>query len=334
MTIFSKLAGSGLIWGLLMQAGVTASAADGGAASTLMFKFELNKPIVYSAVATTTTTSERSVQLETGPKSVETTNSVEIRYKLRLTPIRKSADGVWTLHFEPFDFVEDLQTSATGGHVATTLNGLDVKSTQNGVTVIDTAKGMGLTQAKPIKQASYARMLSGYFDFEPVGRVVKIDGDLPFIDYWSESTKYQMGLFDIVFSSDPVPPGGTWTKTLAVKDLEGIKLGDSTLMETNTYVRQDSAATDHLIPISINMVLAPKNIFGSMDAMGQNTTLNISEFTHKKEGKFLFDPEAGRLHSGDEQETLKMVMDMLIQGRTMTVTTDLSIHSKFELQKD
>ena len=198
--------------------------------------------------------------------------------------------------------------------------------------MVDTAKGVGLTQAKPIKQGAYVRMLSGNFEFEPIGVVSKVDGDLPFIDYWSESIKYQMGFFDIVFASEPVPAGGTWTKTLAVKDLEGIKLGESGLIETNTYVRQDGAgSTNHLIPITISMTLAPKNIFGSMDNMGQNTTLNISEFTHQKTGQFLFDPEAGCLRSGDEEETLKMVMDMLVQGHTMTVATDLSIHTKFEL---
>ena len=332
MRMFSKLAVCGLVGGLWAQIGAPAWAADAGASGPLQFKFELNKPIVYSAVSTTRTVTDRTVQMETGAKSVGTTNAGEFRFKLRLTPIRKSAEGVWTLHYEPFDFQEDVETFANGGHFTTAIKGLEVKSTQNGITVVDTAKGVGLAQAKPLKQGTYVRMLSGNFEFEPSGLVSKVDGDLPFIDYWSENIKNQMGLFDISFASEPVPAGGTWTKNLVVKDLEGIKLGESGLVETNTYVRQDGTGTaNHLIPITVSMTISPKNIFGSMDNMGQNTTLNISEFTHQKTGKFLFDSEAGCLNSGDEEEARRLVIDMLSQGHTVTVTTELSIHSKFDL---
>ena len=329
MKIFSEVACCGLLGALLLP---TAGAADTGAAQLLQFKFELNHPVVLSAESTTQTKTERSVQLETGAKSAAATNSMVNRYKLRLTPVKKSADGVWTLHYEPFDFEEDLETSGSNGHVDTTIRGLDVKSTQNGIVVVDTTKGVGMAQAKAIKQGAYARMVSGNFEFQPVGAITKVEGDLPFVDYWTESTKYQVGFFDIIFSTDAVSAGGSWTKTLAVKDLEGIKLGEAGLMETNTFVWQaNPGATNHLIPITVNMAAEPKNIFGSMETMGQNTALNISQFSHQKSGQFLFDPAAGVLNSGDETETLKMSMDMLVQGHTMTVATELTIRSKFDL---
>jgi len=68
-----------------------------------------------------------------------------------------------------------------------------------------------------------------------------------------------------------------------------------------------------------------------MDAMGENKMLNVSEFDHQKSGTFLFDPNAGFLTKGDEDETVTMVMDMLVQNHTMTVTTEMKIHSKFDL---
>jgi len=105
MKIFCKIACCGLLGAWLLP---TAGAADTGAAQLLQFKFELNHPVVLSAESTTQTKTERSVQLETGTKSAATTNAMVNRYKLRLTPVKKSADGVWTLHYEPFDFEENL----------------------------------------------------------------------------------------------------------------------------------------------------------------------------------------------------------------------------------
>jgi hypothetical protein len=332
MTIFSKVLSSGLVLGCLVQTSLVVRAADNGGSGPLQFKFELNHPVVFAAVSTTRTTTDRTVQLETGAKTAVSTNLVEMRYKLRLTPIRQLADGAWTLHYEPFDFEEDLDTTANGGHVVTSIRGLDIKSTQNGIVVVDTLKGLGLTQAKAYKQAVYTRLLNGYFDFQPNGVIAKVSGDLPFEDLWTESTKYQVGFFDIVFSADPVPEGGSWNKVLALKDLEGIRLSEPGIMETNTFVRQnDAAATNHLVTVTVSMEVNPKNLQGNMDAMGQYTALNISEYQHQKSGKFLFDAEAGCLRKGDETETAKLMLDMLVQGHMMTVSTQLSIRSQFDL---
>ncbi|MGA2246722.1 MAG: hypothetical protein ABSH48_17155 [Verrucomicrobiota bacterium] len=332
MKLLSLVASSGLVLAWIIPAPCTVHAADSAASQPLQFKFELNHPLVFSSVTTTRTTTDRSVQLDAGNRSTSSTNAVETRYKLRLTPVRKSSEGVWTLHYEPFDFEEDLDTTAAGGHAVSSVHGLDVKSSQNGIVVVDTSKGVGLTQAKSFKQGVYSRMLNGYFDFQPIGVISRVDGDLPFIDYWTENTKYQVGFFDIVFPPDPVPAGGSWTKTLAVKDLEGIKLGDNGLVETNTFVRQeDPAATNRFIPVAVSMAVDLKNLIGSMDALGQNSMLSIAEFDHHKSGKFLFDPDAGCLTKGDENESLNMTMNLLVQGHTMVVTTVMDIHSKFDL---
>jgi hypothetical protein len=335
MKILTKAAGAGLVCGLLVQAWSPLRAAGDAAGQPFQFKFDPSHPLVFSATTTTRTVTDRTLQVEGGNRSTTTTNLVETRYKFRLTAVRKSAGGVWTLHYEPFDFEEDLDTMAAGGHMTTTLRGLEVKSTQNEITVVDTAKATGMPQAKQFKQAVYTRLLGGNFEFQPAGVISKVDGDLPFVDFWTETSKYQIGFFDLVFPPESVAPGGSWTKTLSFKDWEGIKLGAAGLSETNTFVRQaDAPAMNHFIPITVSLVSDQKDLMGSMDSAGQTTQLNISDFAHQKSGKFEFDPEAGCLASGDETETVKMAMAMVVQGHTMTMTTEMSVRSKFDLLKN
>lgn len=332
MTNLFKTVCAGLAGGFIAQGLVTAARA---ADEPFQFKFEANHPLVYAVTTTRQNVSIRVMQLDTGEKSSVTTNKVDLRYKFRLTPLQKSADGVWTLRYEPFGVEEDAETSGTGGRGATTIRGLDVKSTQNGIVVIDTTQDVGTMQAKAVKQGAYARLLSGNFEFQPDGRITKLSGDLPFVDYWTETSRYEIGFFDIVFPAAPVPAGGNWTTNLVVKDLEGIKLGQGGIVETNTFAREATpAATNQLVTITASMAVNPKNIMASMDSMGQNTVLNLSEFNHKKTGQFLFDPAAGCLQSGEEDDDVNMTMNMLLQGHTMAVTTELNIRTKFELLKN
>ena len=336
MKTLSKAVWFGLVVGFIIQASSAVRAANASTSQPLLFKFVLNHPLVFSAISSTKTITDRTMQTDTGNKSALSKNTVETRYKLRLTPVRQSKEGVWTLHYEPFDFEEDMDSTANGSQISAFIRGLDVRSTQNGITVVDTAKGIGVNQGKSYKQGAYPKMLSGYFEFQPAGMISKVEGDLPFIDYWTDTIRYQVGFFDVVFPAGPVAPGGSWSTNLVVKDLEGIKLGDGGIGETNVFVREDDApaSTNHLISIDVSMAANPKSVLGSMDALGQNTMLNISEFNHNKSGKFLFDPAAGCLTKGDEQESVKMTMSMLVQGHTMTVTTELQINSKFELLKN
>jgi hypothetical protein len=334
MKMRSKVGWMGMAGWMILLAAPAAHASDGSAGQSFRFKFELNHPLIFSADAATQTLTDRTMQLDTGNKSTLTKNSVETRYKLKLTPVKQAKDGTWTLHYEPYDFEEDMNMTANDGHLTTSIRGLEVKSTQNGILVVDSAKGVGIAQAKSLKQAVYAKMLSGYFEFTPAGVIAKVDGDLPFIDFWNESIKYQVGFFDLVFPAGPVPPGGSWTTNMAVKDLEGIKLGDDGITETNVFARGDTASTNQLVPFTITVAVNERNLMGSMDALGQNTMLNITEFNHNKSGTLLFDPAAGCLTTGTEDESIKLAMGMLVQGHTMTVTTDMHITSKFELLKN
>lgn len=322
--------------GLLLKTTIAVAASDSEGAQKFRFNFELNQPLLFSVQSDVKTLTDRTMQLDTGNKSSLTKNSIETRYKVKLTPVRKSKDGTWTVHYEPMEMEQDMDVTGNGAHLVTEIRGLAVKSTQNGIVVVDTAKGIGVQQAKSMKQAAYPRMLSGYLDFKPDGTVAKIDGDLPFIDFWTDAIRYQVGFFDIQFPASAVPPGGSWTENLTLKDLEGLKLGDEGVTITNEFVRQGTAAADsnHMDSIAVSAAFNGRDIMGSMDTMGQNTMLNISRFDVNKSGQYQFDRAAGRLLNGNEDETFKMSADMLVQGHTASVTTDMQMTSKFELLKN
>jgi hypothetical protein len=335
MKLFFKLLWSGLGAGFLAPAVLAGPASGDTAPQTLRFSFEMNHPLVYFVDSTVKTLTDRTMQLDTGSKSTQTKNSVETRYKIQLTPVRQSKDGTWTLHYQPMDFEQDLDVDGSSGHFVTTLRGLEVKSAQNGIVVVDTAKEIGVTQARAIKQGAYQKMLSGYLDFKPTGEISKVDGDLPFIDFWTDAIKYQVGFFDVAFPPEPVPAGGNWTVNLTLKDLQGLKLGDEGLLETNVFVRNNGpSATNHLQSIGASMTVNVRDIMGSTDAGGQNSMLNIPQFNQVKTGTFEFDPDAGCVVKGAEDESVKTTLDVLVQGHTVTVTMDLQTNTKFELLKN
>jgi hypothetical protein len=262
------------------------------------------------------------------------TNLVETHLKMKLTPVKKAADGTWTLQYQPSDFQDDMRSDSSTSHVVTSFHGLDVKSTQNGIVVVDTSKDIGMTEAKALKQAVYAKMLSGYFDLKPNGEVAKVDGDLPFMDFWNESLKFQVGFFDVTFPAESVAPGGAWNISRALKNLQGLKLGDAGLMETNVFTLKGSAGGGHTETITASMIVAAKDLTGSTESAGQNSSLDISEFNHDKNGTFEFDTAAGCMTRGTEDELVKTSMNALVQGHTVTVRMDVRNTTKFELQKE
>lgn len=331
MKQFFTALGAALAATFLAQSAMARDAAP----QTFRFIFQLNHPLVYSVSSTIKVLSDRTMQLDTGAKSSLTSNSVETRYKVELTPVKESAEGVWTVSYKPMDFEQDMDFDAPGGHVVTSIRGLNVKSTQNGIVVVDTARDIGETQAKAIKQSVYSKMISGYFDFKPNGEIGKVDGDLPFIDNWTEAFKYQAGFFDLVFPPGPVAVGGRWNVSLDLKDLQGLKLGDQGILETNVFVRDGAVSgADHLESIDLNMAVSARDVMGSTDEMGQRSMLNIPKFDHDKTGTFHFDPEAGCVVNGSEDESVRTTMDTLVQGHTLTTTLQLDNNTKFHLEKN
>jgi hypothetical protein len=322
--------------GLLTVATKADSPSKPNENQTFRFNFEAGHPLVYSVSKTSKTMMDRSIRLPAGDRSSLTKKTVVTRYKMKLTPLQKSKDGIWTVHYQPFDFEEDVDFFSDNGHVVTSLRGLEVKATQNGIVTIDTAKTIGIAQAKSFKQAIYPMMLSGYLDFNSAGVVTKVDGDLPFVDYWTDALKLQIGFFDIVLPKNPLPPGGTWNESLTVKNLEGFQLGDSGIIETNEFVRDNDLASssNQLVSFSVTMAMNTGNITGSIEQMGQNSMLNISEFNHNRSGKFQFDTMRNCLVNDQEEETGQISMDLLIQGHTASITLNLQENTKFELLPD
>ena len=68
--------------------------------------------------------------------------------------------------------------------------------------------------------------------------------------------------------------------------------------------------------------------------MGQSTMLNIPSMTANRTGKYQIDTAAGSLLSGNEDESVKISMDMLVQGHTISTTLEIQTSSKFELLKN
>lgn len=326
---------TGAAAGILLPPAVAAAAGEKNQ-PPLKFNFELNHPLLYSVETKMTTVMDNSVQLETGNKTTLTKNASTTRYKFRLTPVRKLADGIWTLHYEPLDLEQEVEYNANSSHVVTTIHGLNVKSTQNGILVVDSAKDIGTSQAKTLKQAIYPKMLSGYVDFRPNGDLAKVDGDLPFIDVWKDVKKYQIGLFDIVLPTNSVGSNGTWTVNVAVKNMEAIKLGDDGIVETNQFaiVSEAPPAGGQVVSFDLSLALNCKDMTASMDSMGQSTTLSIPEFNINKTGRFDFDTHLGCLLGGHEESRMKYSSDVLIQGHSASITMDTEMNVKFQLLKD
>jgi hypothetical protein len=318
----------------LVQVALTASASGD---SATRFNFSKNHPLIFAVESTTRTVTSRTMHMEMGDSYSVIQNSVVMRYKLKLTPVRKSTDGTWTLHYEPLDRHELEETIDENGHVSTSIDNLDVKSSRDNVVVIDTVNGIGSIQAKPFKHGVYPKLLSGYFDFKPTGAISKVDGDLPFIDFWTDTIKYQVGFFAFVFAPGPGPHGACWTADITLKDLqETIKLGGNGILETNQFCRDEHAATSNGRNLAYvgSLEAHQKNLAGNMDLMGQDTKVNITDFDHSKSGTFQFDPQIGCLTDGNQQESVKISLELMYKGNPVTMKTDLGITSMFQLVKD
>jgi hypothetical protein len=331
MKYYTKLLGFALATALVSQ-GVR---ADDNAPQKLQFNFELNHPLVYSLDSMVRMVTDRSLETDSGNRSVVTTNLVETRLKIKLTPVKKGSDGTWTILYQPSDFENEVRADANNSRMVTSMRGLEVKSTQDGILVVDTSKDMGMAQAKALKQAVYTKMLSGYFDFKPDGEVAAVNGDLPFVDYWNETLKFQMGFFDTTFPADAVAVGGTWSLNRTMKNLQGLKLGAGGIVETNVFTRKGvSSAGGHFETIASRMTVTAKDLTGSMESGGQSSSLDISQFNHEKDGTFEFDTSAGCMTGGNEDEQTKTAMSALMQGHTVTVHLDIHSTTKFELEKE
>jgi hypothetical protein len=311
------------------------SSRSRAADQTLKFNFETGHPFVYSIEAQIKTITDRSGQVQGRSQSSLTKLSTTKKYKLRFVPQKKNKDGTWTVRIEPFDYYLDKDLTGQSGHITTSLHDLSVRGTQNGIIIMDTDKGVGVAQSRLAKQEAFSELLSGTLDFTPTGKVVRMGGDLPFVDFWTNHLELQLGFFNILLPEKSVAPGGSWQENLNLSDLEGLKLTDG-LIETNVFTLSPTQVAPGDTTVSIDRLVAAdwKDITGSVDSMGQSTMLNISELKHDESGKIGFDTAHGRIVKLSDEENVHMVMSMLVQGNSITSTIDLNSTIKIELLPD
>jgi len=316
---------AGLAGLLALTPGARTAAADDSQLFT--FKFHTNQPLVYAITMKSRTVMDNNV----GGKTSLVKNSSEVRYKIRLTDAGKKLDGATAVFYEPFDVEEDLDVVGTG-HVVTQIRGLQVRSTQNGIVTIDPEKSVGLAQAKPIKTGVYPIMLSGYLYLDPAGHVKKVEGDLPFIDHWTEALKQDIGFFHVHFPSHAVGVQEAWTENVSVNAAGGVTLADP-LTTTNTFTRELDQTTDGNRVATFTKADAChlQNLGGYFEQMGQKSSLNVSQFDQNSSGTFHFDPKRGVLLDAKSNDSGTVAVEMLVQGNAATSHLDMQMEMQMTL---
>ena len=276
------------------------------------FKFELNKPLVYAMRVKTKIISDEKI----GDRSLMTRNTTESRYKIRLTPVSTNQDGTTTIYYEPFDYEQDVEAIGASGRVNTSYRGLNIISKQNDIVMVDTAKGIGVSEGNSLKVGLYPFLLSGYMDFNPAGTVTKYEGDLPFIDQWQETLQLCMGFFHVIFSTNTVSVGASWTNLIAYKDAFGVVFNGDGITETNIFTRESDSMTNNRPVVCFNLYKSgiQRDLSGYFELRGQRTSIVIPKRSGNANATFHFDQKMGRLIDMHETGSTADSVSMMYQG--------------------
>jgi hypothetical protein len=305
------------------------TATNSNAGQIFRFKFELNKPLIYAIQIKQKTINDVSG----GNRSSLTKNSLEMHYKIKLTALGKNQDGTTTVHFEPFDFEQNAESTGTSGQSTTTFRGLDIVAKQNDIVIIDTAKGVGVSQAKNLKVGAYPVMLSGNFTFDPAGNVKTMDGDLPFIDHWQENLNFNPGFFQFIFPTNVVAVADSWNNCVVMKNVAGTILNGDGITETNIFTREldDTTKDSSVACFRLYMSALHQNLGGYIEQSGQRTSTVISDFSDNMNATFRFDQKLGRLIELKKTDKALNTASMVSQGNTVTGHTDAEIELSMRL---
>ena len=275
------------------------------------FKFELNKPLVYSV--------EIKTRMVSDSRSSLTRNSTESRYKIRLTAVSTNQDGTTTIYYEPFDYEQDVEIIGTSGRINTSYRGLNVINKQSDIVTIDTAKGIGLSEGKSLKIGLYPFLLSGYMDFNPAGVVTKLDGNLPFIDHWQG--KNESGFFHIIFPTNTISFWDSWTNYIAFKSNIGLVINGDNIIQANVFARGLDSTTSNSPVACFNLYASDirQNMTGYIEQAGQRTSMAIPERTEYVNATFHFDQKLGRLIDMHKTDKMTDTGSMMYQGNSVTI---------------
>jgi hypothetical protein len=289
------------------------------------FKFQTNQPLVYAVLVKTKTTTDMNI----GGKTSLQSQTMVISYKVRMSYYKNYQDGTTGVYFKPYDLAEDTEMNGTA-HLVTQIRGLKIKTLQNNIVTIDTDNNVGMAQAGPIKLSIYPMLMSGYFNFDPTGRIVKFQGDPPFIDYWTNVLSTQIGYFSIFLPNHPVGQQEAWTENASVKYNNGIEL-DEPITITNTYTREPDLVTNGITVATFDLTSGElqQNISGYFELNGQRSSLNISQFNHNGFGTYHFDQKRGGLLDANATENGGFSVEMMAMGNT--VNSQINMEREFQI---
>jgi hypothetical protein len=292
-----------------VQAAMTTDSNNG---QLFQFKFDSKNPLIYAIVLRTRGMNDS----HSGQRSSLSSNSSEIRYKIRLTAAGTNSDGTTAVYYEPFDFEEDLRSTGQRGELNTSVRGLAIVEKQDGVVIIDTEKGIGLSQSQSMKQSVYPNLLCGYFDFEPTGRIKKFEGDLPFVDTWQNTLKTTMNFFNIDFPTNAIALHDAWTNDYNLKTSGGVVFHDEGIVQPWNYTRElDGTATNSPIAsFSLYESDNAKDMECYLDQPGQQTSVDLAEHASSINATFQFDQKLGRLISMKKSDRGHDDINMVVQG--------------------
>ena len=294
------------------------------------FKFQTNQPLTYAISIKSKTVSDNNIAGKTSLQSI----TQEIRYYARLTALRKGTNGTMWVSFKPNHLEEDLDNTGLS-KIVTQIRDLKIKSWQNNIITIDTENNVGMGQANQLKVSVYPELLSGNFAFDPTGRIMKFQGDLPFSDHWNNVLKNRLGFFCFLFPNRPVGIRESWTQSFSMNSSGGATL-DNPLIITNTFTRQQDLMTNGNTIATFEMTGADhlRNISGHFEQNGQKSGLNISQFDHDAFGTYHFDQKRGVLLDADSTDTGELTMNMLAQGNTATSQANITTEIRMSLITD
>jgi hypothetical protein len=304
------------------------NAVSKGGEASFLFKFETNHPLIYSIETKINT----DTSMNSGLQNIGTHSTVDVRFKAKLTATEKAHNGITTVHYEPYDVEVNTDVINSSGHIKVVQKGMQVKGTQNGIVLFDTTKNMGMSQAKKFKNEMLPVFLSGYMDFDPFGGIREFHGDLPFIDFWNDAMKSQIGFFGIVFPERRLAVGDSWQKIIPLTSLGPVKLDGDGVLCTNTFTRELDFSTNGVTLANFNesAPLNDQDLTGYLEQLGQNVAVNLSNLERDASGTLCFDQKHGDLSESSTTGSASFVMATIIEGRSVTghVNIQVDMHLK------
>jgi hypothetical protein len=316
---------------LLAATGVQAgTATTSNVSQPFKFKFELHKPLVYAMEIQSTKVTDSNI----GGHTSLVKNFLTIRIKYRLTALSTNQNCSTTVRYEPFDFEQETDVNNSAGHWVASQRDLEIVARQNDILVIDTTNGIGIGDARALKQATCPMMLSGYFDIDAAGNVLKIDGDLPFQDFWQEKLKNCIGFFQILFPTNAVPIADSWTNNLALKGTDGVTISGDGVVQKYVFNRTpDESTTSNGLQACFSAYESEsgKSYSGYIERSGQRTSIAFPDRVGSINTTFHFDIKNGRLVEMKKSERLDDSLSMMMQGKTSSSHGNLQVETVMRL---